>query len=308
MMYCTGGIRCERATALLNQMKEAEHENGFQTKDVVMVRGGIERYLKTFPEGGYWKGKNYLFDMRREQVPEKKTLEEAARDLESHCCVCLKAHSEYRGKHRCKQVLETTGLPCNVPVIVCPDCQQTGYKQPELLACPLCATGYQPPTGSPDLIGQKRKLGVINDNGDFVTGRKLEREPTKKETAVRPSRRLFVGKLPLRITASALRHALARAAGYKSASGNVQTIEWILDHQTRSFYGSAFCGMASLKDAEAIVDFCGTAGGLEVGRSLRSKRKREKIRRARIAFAPPREGEIWPASDYLETEYPPLGH
>jgi rhodanese-related sulfurtransferase len=43
MMYCTGGIRCERATALLNQMTEAEAEGGFKTKEVVMARGGIER-------------------------------------------------------------------------------------------------------------------------------------------------------------------------------------------------------------------------------------------------------------------------
>ena len=35
-----------------------------------MVRGGIERYLKTYPEGGYWRGKNYLFDRRLEQVAE----------------------------------------------------------------------------------------------------------------------------------------------------------------------------------------------------------------------------------------------
>ena len=64
MMYCTGGIRCERATALLNQMTEAEDEGGFKTKEVVMARGGIERYLKTYPQGGFWKGKNYLFDKR----------------------------------------------------------------------------------------------------------------------------------------------------------------------------------------------------------------------------------------------------
>ena len=69
MMYCTGGIRCERATALLNQMTEAEADGSFKPKDVVMARGGIERYLKTFPKGGFWKGKNYLFDKRMEQVP-----------------------------------------------------------------------------------------------------------------------------------------------------------------------------------------------------------------------------------------------
>ena len=34
------------------------------------MRGGVDRYLKTFPEGGYWKGRNYLFDLRGEQNAE----------------------------------------------------------------------------------------------------------------------------------------------------------------------------------------------------------------------------------------------
>jgi predicted sulfurtransferase len=67
MMYCTGGIRCERATALLSQMERAEDD--LQTNGIYHVRGGIDRYLKTFPEGGYWKGRNYLFDLRGEQKP-----------------------------------------------------------------------------------------------------------------------------------------------------------------------------------------------------------------------------------------------
>ena len=66
-MYCTGGIRCERASALLDTMARTS-AGAFNPKDVVMVRGGIERYMKTFPEGGFWKGKNYLFDRRLEQV------------------------------------------------------------------------------------------------------------------------------------------------------------------------------------------------------------------------------------------------
>jgi predicted sulfurtransferase len=30
------------------------------------------RYLKTFPEGGHWKGYNYLFDKRKAQKPALK--------------------------------------------------------------------------------------------------------------------------------------------------------------------------------------------------------------------------------------------
>jgi predicted sulfurtransferase len=48
-MYCTGGIRCERASALLDQMKDAAPNFNLEG-DICMVRGGIERYMKTFPE------------------------------------------------------------------------------------------------------------------------------------------------------------------------------------------------------------------------------------------------------------------
>jgi len=55
LMYCTGGIRCERATALLNQMSAVKEE--LKPKGVYHCRGGIERYIKTYPSGGFWKGK-----------------------------------------------------------------------------------------------------------------------------------------------------------------------------------------------------------------------------------------------------------
>jgi predicted sulfurtransferase len=52
------------------------------------VRGGIERYLRTFPQGGHWKGKNYLFDRRFEQQPEGKSDADLQKDVESWCAVC----------------------------------------------------------------------------------------------------------------------------------------------------------------------------------------------------------------------------
>jgi hypothetical protein len=62
----------------------------FQVENITMVRGGVERYMRTYPEGGFWKGKNYLFDRRFEQVPESKPLSELEKDVESSCCVCSK--------------------------------------------------------------------------------------------------------------------------------------------------------------------------------------------------------------------------
>ena len=352
MMYCTGGIRCERATALLNQMTEYEQEEKdeeegsksdkveergtrikgggkFQTKDVVMVRGGIERYLKTFPEGGYWKGSNYLFDQRREQVPDQKSADALAQDAEeinSWCCSCRKPYAKYRGSHRCGQILSATGLPCNVPVIVCDDCQEDARTKS--LACPLCVQGYQPPTEAPDLLGQKRKLGLIQNGKDAVTGQVIDEDISssvgdnsrergalnikKKIRNADPSQRLFVGRLPLRITASALRDALERAvARSKSTRDKPELhipVHWIVDQKTKAFYGSAYCHMPALQDAEAVMEAVIANGGrLDVGKSMKSRKKKEKIRPARVAFCPPRKGEVWPPEKFLGSEYPPVG-
>lgn len=57
LMYCTAGVRCERASAF---MRNKGIQNVFQ------LEGGIHRYLEAFPEdGGYWIGKNYTFDKVR---------------------------------------------------------------------------------------------------------------------------------------------------------------------------------------------------------------------------------------------------
>ncbi len=55
-MFCTGGIRCEKATAYV---KELGHENVFHLK------GGILKYLEEVPEEeSLWKGECFVFDER----------------------------------------------------------------------------------------------------------------------------------------------------------------------------------------------------------------------------------------------------
>jgi predicted sulfurtransferase len=55
LMYCTGGIRCEIASAYLKSKNVA--------KEVYQLEGGIHRYVEAFPEG-HFRGKNYVFDGR----------------------------------------------------------------------------------------------------------------------------------------------------------------------------------------------------------------------------------------------------
>jgi UPF0176 protein len=55
-MFCTGGIRCEKATAYLRQQ-------GFT--EVYHLKGGILHYLETIsPENSLWQGECFVFDER----------------------------------------------------------------------------------------------------------------------------------------------------------------------------------------------------------------------------------------------------
>jgi len=54
LMYCTGGIRCEKALLVLEQ-------EGYQ--DVHQLDGGILAYLQKFPHGNF-EGECFVFDER----------------------------------------------------------------------------------------------------------------------------------------------------------------------------------------------------------------------------------------------------
>src|SRR4051812_4851772 len=55
-MFCTGGIRCEKASSYLLSRGFAE---------VYHLKGGILRYLETVPEGeSRWRGECFVFDER----------------------------------------------------------------------------------------------------------------------------------------------------------------------------------------------------------------------------------------------------
>jgi predicted sulfurtransferase len=113
MMYCTGGIRCERASALLR-------EKGLD--NIYQMQGGIHRYLESYAEdGGYWIGKNYTFDKRFAHGA-------ANSEVVGKCVSCKESFEKYRGKKRCPA--------CGVPLLICEACQA---KKLELKSvCALC--------------------------------------------------------------------------------------------------------------------------------------------------------------------------
>jgi len=73
-MYCTGGIRCEKATAFMKQ-------EGFE--DVYHLKGGILKYLEEVPvEESLWEGACFVFD---ERVSVEHGLKEGNHKL-CHAC------------------------------------------------------------------------------------------------------------------------------------------------------------------------------------------------------------------------------
>jgi UPF0176 protein len=73
-MFCTGGIRCEKSTALLKQ-------RGFD--EVYHLQGGILKYLEEVPESeSLWQGECFVFDNR---VSVTHALEKGSYD-QCHAC------------------------------------------------------------------------------------------------------------------------------------------------------------------------------------------------------------------------------
>lgn len=54
-IYCTGGIRCEKAAQFLD-------ENGFES--VTQLDGGILNFLASMPDSAHWNGECFVFDKR----------------------------------------------------------------------------------------------------------------------------------------------------------------------------------------------------------------------------------------------------
>ena len=62
-MYCTGGVRCERASIFLQSLLV---EKSDRKHHIYQLQGGIQRYLEAdSSDRSFFKGKNFVFDPRR---------------------------------------------------------------------------------------------------------------------------------------------------------------------------------------------------------------------------------------------------
>lgn len=104
VLYCTGGIRCEKASAYLK-------EQGFP--QVYQVEGGIINYVNQFPHSGaenYWEGSLFVFDDR------------LVSDLGEAITSCKNC-----GKN-CQQYVNCHNLDCDQLFISCAACQKQMIK------------------------------------------------------------------------------------------------------------------------------------------------------------------------------------
>lgn len=99
LMYCTGGVRCERATAYLKEKKVAQ--------EVYQIEGGIQRYIEQYPDG-YFRGKNYVFDDR---IAVKVN-----NDILTNCDLCPAVCDDYTN---------CMNATCNAHFIACQACLKT---------------------------------------------------------------------------------------------------------------------------------------------------------------------------------------
>jgi len=106
-LYCTGGIRCEKASAWLRH-------NGFE--NVKHLKGGIIDYARQVEEKklpNKFRGKNFVFDERMgERISD---------EVIAHCHLCA--------KEKCDEHIHCKNQACHVLFICCDTCKakKKGY-------------------------------------------------------------------------------------------------------------------------------------------------------------------------------------
>ena len=131
LMYCTGGIRCEKASAFLRRKLHAlgEEESAHR---VHHLKGGIHKYLERFPHGGAFAGRNFVFDARGSHAGahaeaaastagSRRCSDAAASgssgdaNVVGRCCACAAPHDVYDATLIC--------TVCREPLLVCAACR-----------------------------------------------------------------------------------------------------------------------------------------------------------------------------------------
>ncbi|HNR85458.1 MAG TPA: rhodanese-related sulfurtransferase [Taishania sp.] len=140
VMYCTGGIRCEKASAWFKH-------KGFE--NVYMLNGGIIKYTNDCKEAGLpnkFIGKNFVFDERR--------AERISDDVVAHC-------------HQCGEPADThvncANEACHLLFIQCSSCNE----KMEGCCCDDCKEIIKLPAD----VQRNMRKGLVYSNKIFKKGR-----------------------------------------------------------------------------------------------------------------------------------------
>jgi UPF0176 protein len=132
-MYCTGGIRCEKATAYMKQL-------GVQ--EVYHLKGGILKYLEEVPESeSLWEGECFVFDER----------------------VALKHNLEAGSYTRC--------FACKMPLSA-EDCQGDKEAYEEGVYCKHCV-GTQTEAQRERFRQRQKQILLARERGEEHVGQKI---------------------------------------------------------------------------------------------------------------------------------------
>jgi len=114
LLFCTGGVRCEKASAVIRAAGLA--------REVQHLQGGIHKYLDSFAEDGLWRGKNVVFDRRGcLGGANKNAHNRPSLHVMGRCVGCDAPFEEMDGAVAC--------TVCREPVLACHSCRLTGREQ-----------------------------------------------------------------------------------------------------------------------------------------------------------------------------------
>ena len=140
LMYCTGGIRCEKASAYFKH-------KGF--KNVFQLEGGIIEYARQVKDQGLenkFKGKNFVFDERR--------AERISEDIIAQCHQCGSP---------CDTHVNCANEACHLLFIQCEACQEKTQS--------CCSEDCQTIVNLPPEEQKGLRRGTHNSNKIFKKGR-----------------------------------------------------------------------------------------------------------------------------------------
>ena len=140
VMYCTGGIRCEKASAYFKY-------KGFE--NVYQLEGGIIEYTRQVKEQGLdnkFRGKNFVFDQRRaEQISDEII------------AVCHQCGTP------CDAHVNCANEACHLLFIQCPTCAETNNN--------CCSDACSDIIQLPEDQQKRLRKGTKNSNKIFKKGR-----------------------------------------------------------------------------------------------------------------------------------------